>query len=115
MVDPKNPILREFNVPEPVTSGKPFVVLVVITIAYMFLQNLTGIAVASAMGLDRIVGLLGGSVSLLGRHGTTIAWTPTFVNVHGISNASEKRSFSWRDCEPLFSSQNRACAYRRWA
>lgn len=130
--------LREFNVPEPVTSGllvciatallhsftgmeigfnletrnflllyffasiglnsdfktlwaggKPLVILVAITIFYMFLQNLTGIAVASAMGLDRIVGLLGGSVSLLGGHGTTIAWAPTFINEHGVVNASE--------------------------
>jgi ESS family glutamate:Na+ symporter len=70
-------------------GGKPLIVLVVVTIIFMFLQNLTGIGVASLMGLDPLVGVVGGSVSLLGGHGTTIAWAPTFANEHGIANASE--------------------------
>ena len=131
-------ILRDFNIPEPVTSGLlvclatallysftgleisftlatrdflllyffasiglnsdiktlrvggvPLLILVSLTIAYMLLQNFTGMAIASALGLDRLIGLLGGSVSLLGGHGTSIAWAPTFVEKHGISNASE--------------------------
>jgi ESS family glutamate:Na+ symporter len=131
-------ILRDFNIPEPVTSGLlvcvvtaflysifgleisftlatrdflllyffasiglnsdiktlwaggiPLLVLVTLTIGYMLLQNFTGMAVASGMGLDRLVGLLGGSVSLLGGHGTSIAWAPTFAQKHGILNASE--------------------------
>ena len=131
-------ILRDFNIPEPVTSGLlvclatallysftgleisftlatrdflllyffasiglnsdiktlraggvPLLILVSLTIAYMLLQNFTGMAVATALGLDRLIGLLGGSVSLLGGHGTSIAWAPTFVEKHGISNASE--------------------------
>ncbi len=134
----KIPFLREFNIPEPVTSGLlicaltgllfaftgveigfnletrdflllyffasiglnsdfktlwagglPLVILVSITIGYMFLQNLTGVGVASLMGLNELVGIIGGSVSLLGGHGTTIAWAPTFVNEYGITNASE--------------------------
>ncbi len=131
-------LLREFNIPEPVTSGllicavtailhgttgieigfnlatrdflllyffaaiglnsdlatlraggKPLAILVAVTIGFMILQNLTGVGVAALMGLDRVVGLLGGSVSLLGGHGTTIAWAPVFAAEHGISNASE--------------------------
>lgn len=53
------------------------------------MADFTGMAVASLLGLDRLVGLLGGSVSLLGGHGTSIAWAPTFIEKHGISNASE--------------------------
>ena len=53
-------------------GGIPLVVLVTLTIGYMLLQNFTGMAVASGMGLDRLVGLLGGSVSLLGGHGTSL-------------------------------------------
>jgi ESS family glutamate:Na+ symporter len=64
-------------------------ILVALTIGYMLLQNFTGVAVATSLGLDRLVGLLGGSVSLLGGHGTSIAWAPTFAEKHGISNASE--------------------------
>jgi ESS family glutamate:Na+ symporter len=70
-------------------GGIPLLVLVTLTIGYMLLQNFTGMAVASGMGLDRLVGLLGGSVSLLGGHGTSIAWAPTFAQKHGILNASE--------------------------
>ena len=71
------------------SGGRPLMILVALTVVFMFLQNLTGIAVASAMGLQRVVGLLGGSVSLLGGHGTTIAWAPTFVEEFGIANAME--------------------------
>lgn len=70
-------------------GGRPLAILVVATLVFMILQNLTGVAVASLMGLDRVVGLLGGSVSLLGGHGTTIAWAPVFAEEHGITNASE--------------------------
>lgn len=70
-------------------GGKPLLVLVTLTIGFMFLQNFTGIGVASLMGLNRLVGIVGGSVSLLGGHGTTIAWAPTFAEQHGITNASE--------------------------
>jgi ESS family glutamate:Na+ symporter len=44
---------------------------------------------AALLGLNPLVGLLGGSVSLLGGHGTAIAWAPRFAESHGISNALE--------------------------
>ena len=55
-------------------GGKPLVVLLLITIVYMFLQNLTGITVAALFDQPAQVGMLGGTVSLIGGHGTTIAW-----------------------------------------
>lgn len=70
-------------------GGKPLIILVAVTIAFMFVQNFAGIAVASLMGLNPLVGVVGGSVSLLGGHGTTIAWAPTFAEKHGITNAGE--------------------------
>jgi glutamate:Na+ symporter, ESS family len=70
-------------------GGIPLLILVALTIWYMLLQNLTGIAVATSLGLDPLVGLLGGSVPLLGGRGTSIAWAPTFAEKHGIPNASE--------------------------
>jgi ESS family glutamate:Na+ symporter len=131
-------ILRDFNIPEPVTSGLligiasallyvfagveisfnlmvrdflllyffagiglnsdiktlragglPLVILVGLTVGFMMLQNLTGIGVAMAVGVEPLIGLLGGSVSLLGGHGTSIAWAPLFVEEHGILAASE--------------------------
>jgi ESS family glutamate:Na+ symporter len=70
-------------------GGKPLVVLLAITIGYMFLQNLTGISVASLFGLPSQVGLLGGSVSLIGGHGTAIAWAPRIAEEYNIGNAME--------------------------
>ena len=70
-------------------GGKPLVILLVITIAYMVIQNLTGITVAALFDLPTPVGLLGGSVSLVGGHGTTIAWSPRIAEDYGISNAME--------------------------
>lgn len=70
-------------------GGKPLAILFMITILYMFLQNLTGIGVASLFGLENAVGLIGGTVSLIGGHGTSIAWAPRFAEDYGISNAME--------------------------
>lgn len=70
-------------------GGKPLVILVAITIGFIFLQNLTGIGVATLFGLPAAVGIVGGSVSLLGGHGTTIAWAPRIIETHGIANAME--------------------------
>ncbi len=70
-------------------GGKPLVVLLVITIAYMVVQNLTGISVAALFDLPAPVGLLGGSVSLVGGHGTAIAWAPRIAENFGVSNAME--------------------------
>ncbi|MCP9773056.1 sodium/glutamate symporter [Synechococcus sp. Tobar12-5m-g] len=72
-----------------VAGGRPLLVLVVVTVGYMVLQNLTGVGVASLLGLNPLIGLLGGSVSLLGGHGTTIAWAPRFAADHGVENALE--------------------------
>jgi len=70
-------------------GGKPLVILLSVTIGYMILQNLTGITVASMLGIPSQVGLLGGSVSLIGGHGTAIAWAPRIAEEFGISNAME--------------------------
>lgn len=70
-------------------GGKPLVILLVITIGYMFLQNLTGVSIAKLFGLPTAVGLLGGTVSLIGGHGTAIAWSPQIAENYGIENAME--------------------------
>ncbi len=70
-------------------GGKPLVILLGITIAYMILQNITGISVARMFGLETPVGLLGGTISLIGGHGTAIAWSPRIAEDYGIANAME--------------------------
>ena len=70
-------------------GGKPLIILLVITISYMILQNLTGVSIAALFDLPAAVGLLGGSISLIGGHGTAIAWAPRIMEGFGVSNAME--------------------------
>ncbi len=70
-------------------GGKPLLILLSITIGYMFLQNLVGISIAALFGLPTPVGMLGGTVSLIGGHGTAIAWAPRIMEEYGITNAME--------------------------
>ncbi len=77
------------NIRDLIKGGKPLIILLFATILYMVIQNLVGISVATAFGLDPLIGLLGGTVSLIGGHGTAIAWTPTFVEQYNIPNAME--------------------------
>jgi ESS family glutamate:Na+ symporter len=70
-------------------GGKPLLILLSVTIAYMFLQNFVGISVAALFGLPTPVGMLGGTVSLIGGHGTAIAWAPRIAENYGITNAME--------------------------
>jgi len=70
-------------------GGKPLVILLAVTIAYMFVQNLTGITVAALFDQSTAVGMLGGTVSLIGGHGTAIAWSPRIAEDYGVANAME--------------------------
>jgi ESS family glutamate:Na+ symporter len=70
-------------------GGKPLIILLVITIVYMVMQNLLGISVAQLFDMQSAVGLLGGTVSLIGGHGTAIAWAPKISEQYGVANAME--------------------------
>lgn len=70
-------------------GGWPLLILVAATVVYIVLQNLTGVAMAGLLGLNPLVGLLTGSVSLVGGHGTAIAWGPRFAELHGVQSAVE--------------------------
>lgn len=70
------------------SGGKPLVILTALAVAYIFLQNILGISVATAFGLEPLVGLMSGSISLIGGVGTAMAWAPTFQEM-GIEGAAE--------------------------
>ncbi|MFD2165366.1 sodium/glutamate symporter [Thalassotalea euphylliae] len=62
-------------------GGTTLVILLVLAVIYLVIQNLTGIGIAVSTGLPSEVGVLGGSVSLSGGHGTAVVCTfiTTFV------------------------------------
>jgi len=70
-------------------GGKPLLILLAVTVGFLLAQNVMGISVAALLGLPSAVGVLGGSVSLIGGHGTAIAWAPRIAEEHGIANAME--------------------------
>ncbi|MFM7904115.1 MAG: sodium/glutamate symporter, partial [Microcystis sp.] len=70
-------------------GGKPLLILLITAVVYLILQNLAGLGVAKVMGLDLPIGLIAGSVSLSGGHGTAIAWAPIFRDNYDIVKAAE--------------------------
>ena len=72
-----------------INGGRPLGILLALATVFIVLQNLVGISVASLFGMDPKAGLLVGSISLVGGVGTALAWSPTFVETFGISNALE--------------------------
>ncbi len=72
-----------------IQGGKPLLILLVVAVAYLFIQNFTGLAAAQVTGQPAEIGIIGGSVSLSGGHGTAIAWAPRFIEQYGVTNAME--------------------------
>jgi ESS family glutamate:Na+ symporter len=70
-------------------GGKPLLALLALTVAFMFVENLAGVGAARLLGLDPSVGLLAGSVSMTGGHGTAIAWAPVIAEKRGVASAME--------------------------
>lgn len=70
------------------SGGRPLFILTLLAIIYIVLQNIIGVSVASLLGLEPILGLMAGSISLIGGVGTTMAWSPTFAEM-GMESAAE--------------------------
>jgi ESS family glutamate:Na+ symporter len=70
-------------------GGRMLMLLLVMAVGYLLLQNLAGMALASLVGRPPALGLLAGSVSLSGGHGTAIAWAPTFAQSYNMPFAME--------------------------
>ena len=70
-------------------GGAQLGILLVLAVVYLAIQNGTGVLAATLAGYDQLVGVIGGSVSLSGGHGTAIAWTPVFRDDYGIQLAGE--------------------------
>ncbi|TSA86959.1 sodium/glutamate symporter [Helicobacter mehlei] len=56
-------------------GGKMLGIFLVAVAMFVVLQNMVGIGIARLIGVDPLMGLLGGSISLVGGHGTSAAWS----------------------------------------
>ncbi|RKS84663.1 ESS family glutamate:Na+ symporter [Orbus hercynius] len=70
-------------------GGKMIVVFLLAVVGLLFIQNIIGIALSSMLGLDPLMGLIAGSITLSGGHGTGAAWGEIFTNQYGFTGAVE--------------------------
>ncbi|MBG3129104.1 sodium/glutamate symporter [Proteus mirabilis] len=70
-------------------GGKALFIFIFVVVGLLLVQNTVGIALAEMLGLDPLMGLLAGSITLSGGHGTGAAWGKTFVENYGFMSASE--------------------------
>jgi len=71
-----------------VAGGKGLVILIVIAGVFLVIQDVTGVTLAMILGTHPGFGIMGGSVSLAGGHGTAIAWGAEAESV-GLTGANE--------------------------
>ena len=70
-------------------GGKVVGTFLIVVVGLLLLQNALGIGMAKLLGLDPLMGLLAGSITLSGGHGTGAAWSKLFVERYGFANATE--------------------------
>lgn len=69
-------------------GGKALAIMLGLAVLFLLFQNLTGVALALLAGESPLYGLIGGSISLAGGHGTAITWGQLFEEHFGLANAS---------------------------
>ncbi|WP_299590375.1 sodium/glutamate symporter [uncultured Tateyamaria sp.] len=70
-------------------GGRLLLLLLALTLAFMFLQNVVGLIGVTVFGLPAATSVLVGSASLIGGHGTAIAWGPQIEELTGFGAAPE--------------------------
>ncbi|QHE91472.1 sodium/glutamate symporter [Pandoraea fibrosis] len=70
-------------------GGRRLVLFLAVVAGMLITQNAIGVGLATMMGLAPGVGLLGGSITLAGGHGTGAAWGETLTTQYGVQSALE--------------------------
>ena len=69
-------------------GGSGLVLFLGVIAAFILVQNAVGVGLASALGLDPLIGLVAGSITLIGGHGTAGAWGSVLQNQYGLNGAT---------------------------
>jgi ESS family glutamate:Na+ symporter len=70
-------------------GGKALAIFLVILFPFILVQNAVGVAVAKLLDLHPIFGLVGGSITLVGGHGTGAAYAERFAEVNNLQSVME--------------------------
>ena len=68
-------------------GGKTLLLFLLCIFMYLLLQNAVGMGLATLLGLEPLIGLMTGSITLIGGHGTAGAWGGIFEEQYGIQGA----------------------------
>ena len=68
-------------------GGLALVLFTACVVGMLVMQNVIGVGAAWAMGIDPVIGLLAGSVTMSGGHGTGAAWGAKFADTFGVTAA----------------------------
>ena len=69
-------------------GGKPLVIFLLIVSIFIVLQDTVGVLMAKLVGLTPLMGLVAGSITLTGGHGTAGAWGPVLESKYGVVGAT---------------------------
>lgn len=70
-------------------GGGVLVLMLVLTIGFLLVQAAVGLGSAMMFGLPAAAGVMLGTASLMGGHGTAIAWGPTISETYGVAGGAE--------------------------
>lgn len=70
-------------------GGKALVVFLLLLFPFILVQNSVGIAVAGLVDLHPIFGLVAGSITLVGGHGTGAAYAERFADINNLQSVME--------------------------
>ena len=68
-------------------GGIGLVIFLIAVASFIVVQNAVGISLATLLGIDPLIGLIAGSITLTGGHGTAGAWGEILQTKHGIDGA----------------------------
>ncbi|MCO8107525.1 sodium/glutamate symporter [Acinetobacter indicus] len=68
-------------------GGIGLVIFLIAISLFIIVQNFVGISLATVLGIDPLIGMIAGSISLTGGHGTAGAWGEILEVEHGIQGA----------------------------
>lgn len=70
-------------------GGRLLIILLILTVGFMLFQNVIGLVGTWLFDMPSALSVLMGSASLIGGHGTAIAWGPTIQEQTGFAAAAE--------------------------
>lgn len=70
-------------------GGKRLVQFVIVMIPFLFLQNILGLLIAWGLDMHPLMGLVGGTITLVGGHGTGAAYAERFAEVNNLQSIME--------------------------